>query len=99
MEYEKIYVSVAVRFPQEGGMRPLYIEWENGRRFSIGRIKFIEHASARVGSVLPVRYTCVIAGKEKFLYFEPEEQRWFVESPVLGQKVNPADKELSDTQS
>ena len=36
-------------------------------------------APARVNAVLPVRYTCVIGGKEKLIYFEPERMRWFVE--------------------
>ena len=81
MEYEKAYVDVAVNFLKEGGMRPLWVNWENGKRFTIERVKYIERASVRVGSVLPVRYTCMVAGKEKYLYFEPDGMRWFVEIP------------------
>ena len=75
-------VEVAVNFLKEGGMRPMWIIWEDGRKFFIDRIKLIERASARVGSVLPVRYLCVVEGREKRLYYEPENMRWFVEAPV-----------------
>lgn len=63
-------------------MKPLSLVWEDGRTFAIDRVKAVEHASARVGAILPVRYTCVILGREKWLYFEPERQRWFVEANV-----------------
>ena len=79
MDYKKVHVEVAVNFLKEGGMRPLWIRWEDGRKFLIDRVKFIERASAKVGSLLPVRYTCIVAGREKRLYYEPEDMRWFVE--------------------
>ncbi len=79
MEYEKIEVEVVVRFLKNGGMRPLFLVWENGTRYEIDRVKYIERARAHVSSVLPVRYTCLMGGREKYLYFEREEERWFVE--------------------
>jgi hypothetical protein len=30
-----------------------------------------------------MRYTCVMGGREKYLYFEEDEQRWFVERERL----------------
>lgn len=74
-------VETVVRFSKDGGMRPLYIVWEDGRTYEIERVRFIERAPARVSSVLPVRYTCVMGGREKYLYFESDTQRWFVERP------------------
>ena len=53
--------------------------WPDGSRFSVDRVRFVERAPARVNAVLPVRYTCVIRGQEKYLYFEPDHMRWFVE--------------------
>lgn len=61
---------------------PLSLVWEDGRTLSIDRVKAVEHAAARVSALLPVRYTCVILGRERWLYFEPEKQRWFVEANV-----------------
>ena len=83
MEYEKIYVETLVRFPAEGGMRPVAVIWENGSRFEIDRIKFIDRAPARVSAVMPMRYTCVMGGREKYLYFEEEGLRWLVERERL----------------
>ena len=85
MDYQKVHVEVEVKFLKEGGMRPEWIKWEDGRKFFIEQIKYIERASARAGSVLPVRYTLMLGGREKFLYYEPEDMRWFVETPI--QKV------------
>lgn len=79
MHYAKVCVEVAARFLRDGGLRPVALLWEDGRRYEVQRVKFIERAPAHVNAVLPVRYTCVIAGKEKELWFEPEELRWFVE--------------------
>ena len=45
--------------------------------------KFIDRAPARVSAVLPMRYTCVMGGREKYLYFEEERLRWFVERERL----------------
>lgn len=82
MDYRKVHVEVEVKFLKEGGMRPVWVKWEDGRKFQVERIKFIERASTRTGSVLPVRYTLIIGGREKRLYYEPEDMRWFVETPV-----------------
>ena len=60
-------------------MRPLYLVWEDGKKYEIDRVKFAERAPARVSSVLPLRYTCIFGGRERYLYFEEENKRWFVE--------------------
>lgn len=82
MDYRKVHVEVEVKFLKEGGMRPVWIKWEDGRKFTIERVKFIERASARTSSVLPVRYTVILGGRDKHLYYEPEDMRWFVEAPA-----------------
>lgn len=84
MEFRKVYVEVTVRFLKDGGMRPLSLEWEDGRIFRIDKVKRVERACARVGSILPVRYLCVFSGNDRPLYFEGDEMRWFVEAPVGG---------------
>lgn len=61
-------------------MRPLWLVWEDGRRFEIERVLFIGRKPARVGTLLPVRFTCMIRGREKYLYYENETARWFLET-------------------
>lgn len=81
MGYRKVCVEVTAKFSREGGIKPLSLTWEDGRKFEIDRVKAVERASARVGALLPVRFTCLISGKERWLYLEPEAMRWFVEAP------------------
>ncbi len=79
MGYRKVYIEVSARFAAEGGVRPVELVWSDGRKYAVDRVRFAERAPAHVPSVLPVRFTCMIGGKEKFLYFEPDRLRWFVE--------------------
>ena len=79
MQYRKVWVEISAKFLRNGGVRPELVLWGDGRKYQIERIKYIERASAHVSAVLPVRFTCVIGGQEKYLWFEPDELRWFVE--------------------
>lgn len=88
MRYRKIPVEVVVRFSEKGGMRPLYIVWQDGRKFEIDRVKYCERASAHVSAILPLRYTCIICGKEKQLFYERENENWFVEKEESNGEFN-----------
>ena len=77
--YRKICVEVFAKFSPDGGVRPVELVWADGKRYPIERIRFVERVPARVEALLPVRYTCLVHGREKYLYFEPEKMRWFVE--------------------
>lgn len=79
MHYEKVYVEIFARFLRDGGMRPASVVWEDGCSYPVDRVRSIERVPAHVGSILPVRYTCIVAGRERRLYYEAEEMRWFVE--------------------
>ena len=82
MRYEKVFISVIVKFLFEGGMRPTEIIWTDGSRFSVERIKFIEKKPCRTGGVIPLRYTVIIEGLEKYLYYLSENERWFIEKRI-----------------
>ena len=83
MRYEKVYVDVTVRFLKEGGMRPLDMIWIDGKRYFIDKVKFIERLPSKAGGTLPVRYTVLICGLERYLYFESHTERWFVEKKFV----------------
>ena len=72
MGFRKVCVEVNANFSREGGVKPLSLVWEDGRKFEIEMIKAVEHAPARVNALLPVRFTCIISGRERWLYLEPE---------------------------
>lgn len=81
MKIEKKFVSVIVRF-DENGMTPLQVIWPDGRTFDIDRVLDIRHAASLKAGGNGIRYTCRIMGKEKYLFFE--EDRWFVEKKCPG---------------
>lgn len=75
----KVYVEVATEFKEGGFMRPLWILWTDGRKFSIDRVKSCVRAASRKAGGVGLRYTVLIDGKESHLYYE-ENYRWFVEA-------------------
>ena len=83
MRYQKVYVGVTVEFLSEGGMRPRTVTWTDGEKYQIDRIKFIERAPSKTGGVATKRYTVVISGLERYIYFEKELERWFIERRIL----------------
>ena len=74
----KKYVTVIVKFKEDGQIIPLQVLWEDGRVFEIDRILDMRPGvSLKVGGQ-GIRYVCRIRNKEVCLYYE--EPRWFVES-------------------
>lgn len=80
MQYEKIYVGMYLYVSAEGMTKPVMLEWENGERFSITKVIDKKAAPPRhVGSTPTVRYTVLIQGRERELYYEKFYNKWFVE--------------------
>ena len=73
---EKKYVPVIVRFDENGKLRPLIIEFEDGRKFKIDKILDVCRAACQSVGGVGDRYTCQIQGKESYLWLE--KGRWFV---------------------
>ena len=82
----KVYVQVKVEFTPEGQMRPRELVWEDGRRFAIDRVIGIKQADEQKCGGQGDRYTIMVHGQKKFLFFERATNmtgniigRWFVE--------------------
>lgn len=74
----KVYVDVLAEFSKDGLLIPKEITWEDGRKYEITRVKDkCRAASTRAGGVGD-RYTCVVDGKEIFLFYE-DNNMWFME--------------------
>lgn len=74
----KVYVGVESYTDEIGRTRPFKIHWEDGRRFEIQKI-LDERLAVSVGAGgRGVRYTCLINGEKRFLFFEGP--RWFVDA-------------------
>ena len=74
----KVYVETIVKFTDEGIVRPLSIEWEDGRKYEITRVKDKRRAASTRAGGVGERYTCVVDGKEIFLFYE-DNNMWFME--------------------
>lgn len=75
----KIYVETVAEFSADGQLKPLWIVWEDGRKFEIDRVLRVERAASRKAGGVGLRYTVMIGGREHHLYYE-ENYRWFVEA-------------------
>ncbi len=73
----KVYVAVVVRYSPEGELKPLSVQWEDGRSFSIDRILDVRRAASIKAGGAGIRYTVRIGRHETYLFLE--EDRWFVQ--------------------
>lgn len=74
----KQYISVTATFDRDGNIIPLYVNWDDGRRFEIDRVTDVRYAASLKAGGAGIRYTCRIGSHEKYIFLE--ENRWFVES-------------------
>ena len=80
MRYEKIYVGMILYVDTDGNVKPVELEWTNGNRYTISKVIDKRAAPpAHVGSAATVRYTVLIQGQEKVVYYEKAFNKWFVE--------------------
>lgn len=73
----RINVEVIARFDTEGNITPLAILWADGRKLPIDRVLDARRAASLKAGGVGMRYTVVIYGKQRYLYYE--EPLWFVE--------------------
>ena len=74
---DKVYVAVVARYSPEGELRPLSVQWEDGRSFSVDRVLDIRRAASLKAGGAGIRYTVRIGCRETYLFLE--EERWFVQ--------------------
>ncbi len=87
--YKKEYIGVDVHFDADGTMVPRIIEWNDGHKYEIERVVNIQMAPAMKAGGQGDRYTVMIGGQQRYLFFEhgPEYGdekigKWFVERRV-----------------
>ena len=74
----RAYVKVVAEFSPEGAVRPLSVEWEDGRRFDVDKLLDVRRAAATKAGGQGMRYTVRISGRETYLF--DDNGRWFVEA-------------------
>ena len=75
----KVYVDVLAEFSKDGLLIPKEITWEDGRKYEITRVKDKRRAASTRAGGVGERYTCVVDGKEIFLFYE-NNNMWFMET-------------------
>lgn len=78
MSAGKVYVDVTALFSKEGQLIPINLIWENGHVYEIQSIKDIRRAASLKAGGVGTRYTCMIDGKQSYLFYE-DNNMWFVE--------------------
>ena len=73
----KVYVDVLAEFSKDGLLIPKEITWEDGRKYEITRVKDKRRAASTRAGGVGERYTCVVDGKEIFLFYE-DNNMWFL---------------------
>ena len=74
----KVFVEVIARTDTEGKVTPVSIKWEDDTIFEIDKVLDVRRAASLKAGGQGIRYTCRIAGRQTFLFYE--EPRWFVEA-------------------
>lgn len=77
MELYKRYVDVVLYQKRTGEISPLYVCWEDGRRYRVDKIYSVERRASQVGGC-GIRYDCLIQGGRRYLFHEKD--KWFIES-------------------
>lgn len=73
----KITVEVITRTDTAGQVWPMWIVWEDGRKFWIERVLDIRRAASLKAGGQGIRYTVTICGQRRYLWWE--DPTWFVE--------------------
>lgn len=86
---ERVYVTVNSDFDSTGFLHPRAVKWSDGRVFQIEKVKDYRPAGSHQDSLTCDRYTVVINGEIKYLFFERTSKyqkssigRWYVECPL-----------------
>lgn len=78
MSENKIYVDVNATFTKEGIFLPRSFVWEDGMKYEISRVKDVRRAASLKAGGAGTRYTCMVDGKEVYLFYE-DNNMWFME--------------------
>jgi len=74
----KVYVDVTAEFSKDGILTPKSFVWKDDRIYEIQRVKDMRRAASLKAGGVGMRYTCVIDGKDSYLFYE-DNNMWFVE--------------------
>ena len=74
----KTYIDVISIQYKTGTLKPLFVVWDEKRKYAIDRVLNIRYPSDASRTQNRLQYTCMIHGCRRVLYYE--DQKWYVES-------------------
>ena len=74
----KVYVDVTAEFTKDGILTPKSFRWIDGVVYEIQRVRDIRRAASLKAGGVGMRYTCVVNGRDSYLYYE-DNNLWFME--------------------
>lgn len=78
MNNNKVYVDVTAEFTKDGILTPKSFRWIDGVEYEIQRVRDIRRAASLKAGGVGMRYTCVVNGRDSYLYYE-DNNLWFME--------------------
>lgn len=78
MNSNKVYVDVIAEFTTDGILTPKSFRWIDGVVYEIQRVRDIRRAASLKAGGVGMRYTCVVNGRDSYLYYE-DNNLWFME--------------------
>ena len=73
----RAYVKVVVEVSAEGNVRPMEVEWEDGRRFEVDRLLDVRRAAATKAGGQGMPFPLPFLGPAPFLF--DDAARWFLD--------------------
>lgn len=77
MQLYKRYIEVILKQKKDGEIVPLYVVWDDGKKYKIEKIFNKQRRASTVGGC-GLRYSCMIEGKQRNIFYEKD--KWFIES-------------------
>lgn len=77
MRLYKRYIEVIAQHKKSGEIIPIYICWDNGKKYKIDKIFDKQRRASEVGGC-GMRYSCMIQGEQRYIFYEKD--KWFIES-------------------
>ena len=74
---KRVVVSVVARHDTSGKVTPLSVTWPDWRVFEVSRVYNVCRAASLKAGGQGMRYSCRIAGKDAYLFFD--DPVWFME--------------------
>lgn len=75
----KKYIEVAAHFDVNGNALPIMFWWDDGKSYEIDKVLDVRRAASLKAGGIGIRYTCRILGRERYIFFDDYERKWFVE--------------------